>query len=79
MQLPPPGVPGGPLTDWQKAHYHDSRAGPMIAVAVTFGVIATLTVFARLVSKRMTKSKLLAEDYTIIGALVSWFRNTSFT
>ncbi|KAI9886758.1 MAG: hypothetical protein M1823_001401 [Watsoniomyces obsoletus] len=70
IQLSPPGVPGGPLTDWQHAHYHDSRAPAMVAMAVTFGVIATIAVITCLASKRITKAKPLAEDYTIIGALI---------
>lgn len=53
------------------ARVHDDRSGIMIASSVTCIVAAIIAVILRLLTRRLGKAKILADDYLIITAFVS--------
>ena len=67
MSLPPAELA------YQEAHIHDDRsAGLTVAYVIAF-TVSTITVALRIVARRISKTALKADDFTIILALVRSF------
>ena len=59
----------------EAAHIRDDRRGDIIASCVTCITAAIIVVVLRLFARRLSKAKILADDYMIIAALVSASRH----
>lgn len=67
-------VTGVPLTaaklNYQLSHYYESKVGSLIAGTVVMVVASTIAVVLRLISRRVKKAKLGADDYVAVAGLV---------
>lgn len=54
----------------QEEHIHDDRSGNIVTSHAICITIAAIAVLLRLISRRMCKSKIQADDWMIIVALV---------
>ena len=54
----------------QKAHIHDDRSTELYGAQITCFLLAVIAVALRLISRRLIKAKLMADDYMILFALV---------
>ncbi|KAI9789339.1 MAG: hypothetical protein M1816_006228 [Peltula sp. TS41687] len=55
---------------WETAHWHDTKVPTILAVEATMIALATVATVARLISKRITKVPLTADDNTLIAGLI---------
>ncbi|KAL8868544.1 MAG: hypothetical protein Q9174_004921, partial [Haloplaca sp. 1 TL-2023] len=53
----------------QKAHIHDDRSAELYGAQITCFLLAVIAVALRLVSRRLIKAKIMADDYMILLAL----------
>ena len=60
----------------EAAHIRDDRGGDMVASCVTCITAAIIAVILRLLARRLSKAKILADDYMIIVALVALLLNS---
>lgn len=56
---------------YELAHSHDNRASNITVSSIICISLATLAVMLRLLARRLSKVKILADDYMMIFALVS--------
>lgn len=59
---------------YELAHIRDNRASNIVVSSVICISLATIAVMLRLLARRLSKAKILADDYMMIFALVSWQR-----
>lgn len=62
-------LPPGEI-EYQLAHIHDDRSGELYGTQITCFALACIAVALRLMSRRLIKAKLMADDYMILFALV---------
>ena len=67
MSLPPEELA------YQEAHIHEDRSTGLTVAYVIALVVSTITVALRIVARRISKTPLKADDFTIILALVCSF------
>ena len=56
---------------YELAHIHDNRASNIVVSSIICISSATVAVLLRLLARRLSKVKILADDYMMIFALVS--------
>ena len=56
---------------YELAHIRDDRASNIVVSSVICISLATIAVMLRLLARRLSKAKILADDYMMIFALVS--------
>ena len=54
----------------QLLHIHDNRAPQMVATTISFMIVSTISVFLRIISRRLQGLRLGADDYMIVVSLV---------
>ena len=59
---------------YEVAHIHDDRASNIVISSVICISLATIAVILRFLARRLSKAKILADDYMMVFALVSWER-----
>lgn len=64
--------------EYELAHIHDNRAPDLVISAAICIVLAITAVVLRLLARRLSKVRILADDYMIIFALVSRRRASFF-
>ena len=57
--------------NYELAHSNDNRASNIVVSSVICISLATIAVMLRLLARRLSKAKILADDYMMIFALVS--------
>ena len=60
---------------YELAHIHDNRASNIVISSVICISLATIAVILRLFARRLSKAKILADDYMMIFALVPILSN----
>ena len=56
---------------YELANIHDDRASNIVVSSVICISVATTAVLLRLLARRLSKAKILADDYMMVFALVS--------
>lgn len=64
--------------EYEVAHIHDNRAPDLIISAALCIALAITAVILRLLARRLSKARILADDYMIIFSLVSRQRDCFF-
>ena len=72
IKMPSPLSPAE--INYELAHSNDNRASNIVVSSVICISLATIAVMLRLLARRLSKAKILADDYMMIFALVSWER-----
>lgn len=67
-------LPNAEEIQYQEEHIHDDRSGNIVTSHAICIAIAAIAVLLRLISRRMCKASIQADDWMIIVALVrlSW-------
>ena len=66
-------TPNAAEIQYQLSHMHEDRSKDIVNSNIVCGIIAIIGVTLRLVSRRLCKSAILADDYVCFAALVSHF------
>ena len=69
IKMPSPLSPAE--INYELAHSNDNRASNIVVSSVICISLATIAVMLRLLARRLSKAKILADDYMMIFALVS--------